>query len=109
MASSAADRAGNRVGKGQRAIEAALAEANASEALAEATRALRSAWAHMSRQRPGDAAITAAQLAASIAVTAGRLHTLRPHRPEGCPAVPGPADLLAAYRDAVEGAEGGSR
>ena len=107
MASSAAARAGNRVTVGQRAIEAALAEANASRALYEATEMLRSSWAHMFKQRPGDAAIAAAQLAASITVTAGRLHGLRPHRPAGCPAVPGPDDLLTAYRDAV--AEGSSR
>ena len=109
MASSAADRAGNRVGKGQRAIEAALAEANASEALAEATRALRSAWAHMARQRPGDAGIAAAQLAGSITATAAKLHTLKPRRPEGCPKVPGPDDLLTAYRECLETAEGDFR
>ncbi|HUY51308.1 MAG TPA: hypothetical protein VMV92_37325 [Streptosporangiaceae bacterium] len=107
MASSAADRAGNRVGKGQRAIEAALAEANASEALAEATRALRSAWAHMARQRPGDAAIAAAQLAGSITATAAKLHAHKPVRPDGCPQVPGPADLLTAYREVLQAAQGG--
>ena len=107
MASSAADHAGNRVREGRDDIEAALKEADAGKALSEATEMLRSAWKHMSKHRKADAAIAAAQLAASITVTAGRLHTLKPHRPEGCPAVPGPDDLLAAYRGAV--AEGSTR
>lgn len=109
MASSAADRAGKRVDLARRAIEAALAEGDARRALYLAADLLRGTWMHMSRQRPADAAFAAAQLAASITVTAGRLHALRPARPGGCPKVPGPDDLIAAYREVLEAAEGDTR
>ena len=90
------------------AIRAHLSDGNPAGALAEAIGYLRSEARKFRGYRPGDAAISDTELAASILVTASMLHQHKPSRPAGCPSFPQPADLLAIFDTALaEALKGG--
>lgn len=110
MGSSLRARAQRRAGVvWQPFIRDALAAGNHHRALILALATLQSELAkarRSGRRRPGDAALIDAQLAGSVSAIAAGLHAHKPDRPAGCPMVPGPEHLLAAYEAAFRAAEG---
>jgi len=97
MAASIAAKAQRRAERFTAAIRDALADGNGNAALTEAVIRLRAEAAKVRRQRPGDAALIDAELAGSIAAIAFQLHAHKPARPPGCPRMPGPDQMLAAF------------
>jgi len=100
MASSLVTRAERRADEVRHAIREALADGATNVALHAAIRSLQGEAAKLRGRRPADGALTDAELAASLASLAARLHAHKPGRPAGCPRVPAPEHLLAAF-DAV--------
>jgi hypothetical protein len=90
----------------QARIRAALEAGDTRKALHEALRHLQGEMGKMRRRRPADAALTDAHLAGSISALATALHAHKPGRPPGCPPVPSPGFLLAAFEDGlIEGGQ----
>jgi hypothetical protein len=107
MASSIADRAQRRAAEVyERAIRDALAKGDDYQALLDALRHLRSEITRLGKRRPGDGAVTSAQLAARITALASQLHDHRPIRPDGCPKNPQPDDLIYVFETALADARG---
>jgi hypothetical protein len=107
MARNPLQRAEDRASLRDAAIRDALADGNAHKALLAALDALMSEAAKLRRRRAGDGALTDAQMAGSLSVLAAQLHLHKPDRPAGCPRVPRPEDLRAAYEAAVAAATEG--
>ena len=108
MAISLAGKATRRAELTDAAIRDALADGNGRDALYRALRALQSEMRKLRDRRPGDGALADAELAGSISVIAARLHNHKPSKPAGCPRVPGPDHLLAAFEASRAQAEEGS-
>jgi hypothetical protein len=89
------------------AIRRALAVLDGLRALYEGTRALRAAAVREYKRRPADAGLIAAHVGAQLLYLARFLPEYRPARPPGCPRVPRPEDLLAAFEGSLAEAEGG--
>jgi hypothetical protein len=81
----------------EKAIRAALSVADGLRAVYEGSRALRSAIVKEYKRRPAEAGLIAAHVGAQLLYFARALPDYRPLRPRGCPKVPGPDHLLAAF------------
>jgi hypothetical protein len=90
-------RAERRAGKVRDAVGGALSKGSSKTAFNLAVSSLQGELAKLADHRPADAALTYAELAGSIAATAAQIHGHKPRRPAGCPAVPGPDHLIAAF------------
>jgi hypothetical protein len=97
MAISRPGKANRRAEDAQAAIRGLLLAGNSKQAFHAAIRALYAEIEKIRDYRPADGALTDAELAASLASLAADLPGHRPARPPGCPAVPAPAHLLAAF------------
>ena len=95
------ERADKRAVKAGAAIREALAAGDTRRALNAAIFAVQAAAKQLREDRPADGALTDAEMAGRLLVTAARLLEHRPARPPGCPRVPRPEDLLAACEQAV--------
>lgn len=106
MAVSLAGKANRRATLMQAAIRDLLAAGNSTQAYHAAIRLLQGEAAKVRRRRPGDGALIDAELAASLSQLAAQLHAHKPRRPSGCPAMPEPAHLLAAFDATIAHAAG---
>lgn len=97
MAASLTDRAERRAARVQAVIRGFLDEANPHAAFNASVGALQAEAARVRDRRPADAALIDAELAASLARLAAQLHAHKPRRPDGCPKVPGPDQMLATF------------
>jgi len=97
MPASLTERASGRATAAKAAVIDALETGAGQQALNLALRTLQSEAAKLRRRRPGDAAITDAELAGSILAIAAQLHAHKPSRPPGCPRVPAPRHLLGVF------------
>lgn len=97
MARSMAERAETRAGDRTATVRNALAGNDGGRALTVAIDAVRAEAAKVRRQRPADAPLIDADLAAILLHIASGLHAHRPARPKGCPRVPRPADMLIMF------------
>jgi hypothetical protein len=89
------------------AVRSALSLADGPRALERGCAALRAALADQVRARPAEAGLTAAHVAGILLRFSAELGEYRPERPRGCPRVPRPQDLLAAFEASLtEAAEG---
>jgi hypothetical protein len=101
MAASPVPRVDGHADKVEAAVRDALADGNPRAAFNRVLGALQSEASKLHRARPADGALTYAQLAGSLSITAAELHRYHPDRPAGCPRVPGPEHLLAAFEAEV--------
>jgi hypothetical protein len=91
------------------AVRRALAVLDGLRALYKAYQALRAAAVREYRRRPAEAGLIMAHLSAHLLYFAGVLEEYKPERPAGCPRVPRPEDLLAAFEITLtEAREGGA-
>jgi hypothetical protein len=88
------------------AVRQALALADGPRAVERACAALRKAVADEVRKRPAEASLIAAHVAAQLFYLTRELPGYAPQRPRGCPRVPRPQDLLAAFEASLSGAGG---
>lgn len=95
------ERADRRALKASAAIREALAAGDTRKALNAAILAVQAAAKQLREDRPADGALTDAEIAGRLLVTAARLQAHRPGRPAGCHRVPRAEDLLAACEQAV--------
>jgi hypothetical protein len=102
MVTSRAGKAERRTDETQAAIRASLTEAAPRAGLNEAVALLQGEMAKLHRYRPGDAELAYAEVAATILVLAGQIHTHKPRRPAGCPPRPRPGDLLRVFDRALD-------
>lgn len=97
-----ADRAERRSTGVEAVIRGCLSDGNTNAALIAALNSLRSEAAKVRKRRPGDGALADAEIAGSVAALAAQLHAYKPTRPAGCPPLPGPGHLLAAFAAAYD-------
>jgi len=97
MASSLYARVVNRATQKDADIRAALKEADGPAALWAAYQALTSEGRKVLRRRPADAGLIYAELAARTFAISTGLHARKPVPVPGCPKVPQPEHLIAAY------------
>jgi hypothetical protein len=90
----------------EKAIRSALSMLDGLRAVYQGTRALRAAVVQEYKRRPAEAGLIAAHLGAQLLYFARALPGYRPLRPRGCPKVPGPDDLLAAFDISLSEAAG---
>jgi hypothetical protein len=105
MASSLITRAERRAAEVNRAIRGLLRDGNPHAAFNAAIRSIQGEAAKVRDHRPADAALIDAELAASLARLAARLHAHKPRRPPGCPRVPAPEHLITAFDAIYESGE----
>ena len=98
LAAKARDRAIDVAG----AIRAALSAAETNRALTRAIGALQKEAKDVRNWRPGDAMLLDAELAGVIAAKAALLNARIPYRPPGCPPIPPPDVVQAAFERAYE-------
>ena len=96
------ERADWRALKAGTAIGEALDAGDTRKALNAAILAVQAAAKQLREDRPADGALTDAEIAGNLWVTAARLQAHRPGRPPGCPRVPRPADLQRVFEQAIE-------
>jgi hypothetical protein len=97
MGRSAAECARDRAAVRENQAREALALGNTRDALWVGLKGIASEVAKLRDRRPGDGALTDADLTALLLHLAEGLHGHRPARPRGCPPLPRPADLLAMF------------
>jgi hypothetical protein len=108
MATSLIARAERRASEVQAAIRALLADGSSGPALNCAIQSLQSEASKLRRWRAADGALTDAEMAGYLTAVAAALRDHKPPRPEGCPRVPRPADLIAVFdAEFQRAAEGG--
>lgn len=105
MASSLSARAERRAAERERDIRGLLGKVDPHGAFNDSIDALQSEASRLFKHRPADGLLAYAELAASLAGLAAQLHGHKPHRPAGCPRMPGPEHLLAVF-DAIYKAGG---
>ena len=102
MGTSLANKARGRAIDVAVAIRGLLSAGETTRALGRAIGALQKEAKNVRNWRPGDAMLLDADLAGMIAAKAALLPTRIPYRPPGCPPVPRPEDLKAAFEAAYE-------
>jgi hypothetical protein len=91
------------------AIRRALAVLDGLRALYKAYQALRSAAVKEYKHRPAEAGLVMSHIGAQLLYFARALPDYKPERPRGCPRVPRPEDLLAAFDTALRATEEGNQ
>lgn len=102
MGTSLANKARGRAIDVAGAIREALSDLQSRRGLDRAVGALEREMKSVRNWRAGDAMLLEADLAGVIAAKAALLATRVPYRRPGCPAIPGPDDLKAAFEAAYE-------
>lgn len=90
------------------AIRRALGVLDGLRAIYEGTRAVRAALVKEYKRRPAEAGLIAANVGAQLLYISRVLPEYKPQRLPGCPRVPRPEDLLAAFEGALAESERGA-